>query len=227
MDCSTPGLSVHHQFPGFTKTHAHCREGNGNPLQYSCLGNPMDRGAWLATVHGVVKSWTQLSGFTFTFHFHALEKEMATHSSILVWKIPGTEEPGGLPPMGSHRVGNEWCDLAAAAACPLSQWCHPTISPSVVPFSSRLQSFSASGSFQINQSFASGGQGIGVSASASVLPMKTQDWSPLGWTGWISLQFKGLSRVFFNTTVQNINFSALSFLYGPPLTFHSWLLEKP
>ena len=102
MDCSTPGLSVHHQFPGFTKTHAHCGEGNGNPLQYSCLGNPMDRGAWLATVHGVVKSWTQLSGFTFTFHFHELKKEMATHSSILVWKIPGTEEPGGLPPMGSQ-----------------------------------------------------------------------------------------------------------------------------
>ena len=87
-------------------------------------------------------------------------------------------------------------------SCPLSQWCHPTISSSVVPFSSCLQSFPASGSFQMSQLFASGGQNIGVSASTSVLPMNTQDWSPLGWTGWISLQSKGLSRVFSNTTVQ-------------------------
>ena len=87
-------------------------------------------------------------------------------------------------------------------SCPLSKWCHPTISSSVVPFSSRLQSFSASGSFQMSQLFASGGQNIGVSASTSVLPMNTQDWSPLGWTGWICLQSKGLSRVFANTTVQ-------------------------
>ena len=72
-------------------------EGNGNPLQYSCLENPMDRGAWWAAVHGVAKSWTRLSDFTLTFHFHALEKEMATHSSILAWRIPGTEEPSGLP----------------------------------------------------------------------------------------------------------------------------------
>ena len=135
-------------------------------LQYSCLGNPMDRGAWLAkvhevtksqtqlsewahiqydgtlkrivdkemaahsstlvwkipwaeepsAVHGVAKSWTRLSDFTFTFHFHALEKEMATHSSVLAWRIPGTGEPGGLPSMGSHGVGHNWSDLAAAAA---------------------------------------------------------------------------------------------------------------
>ena len=89
--------------------------------------------------------------------------------------------------------------------CPLSQWCHPTISSSVVPFSSCLQSFPASGSFQMSQLFTSAGQSIGVSAS-SVLPMNTQDWSPLGWTGWISLQSKGLSRVFSNTTVQNHQF---------------------
>ena len=89
-------------------------------------------------------------------------------------------------------------------SCPLSQWYHPTISSSVIPFSSRLQSFPASGSFPMNQFFASGGQSVGAtaSASASVLPMNTQDWSPLGWTGWISLQFKGLSRVFSNTAVQ-------------------------
>ena len=84
-------------------------EGNGTPLQYSCLENPMDRGAWKAAVHGVTEGWTQLSDFifTFTFHFHALEKEMATHSSVLAWRIPGMGEPGGLPSMGSHRVGND------------------------------------------------------------------------------------------------------------------------
>ena len=80
-------------------------EGNGTPLQYSCLENPMDGGASWAAVHGVAKSRTQLSDFTFTFHFPALEKEMATHSSVLAWRIPGTGEPGGLPSVGSQRVG--------------------------------------------------------------------------------------------------------------------------
>ena len=91
-------------------------EGNGTPLQYSCLENPMDGGAWWAAVHGVAKSQIWLSDFTFPFHFHTLEKEMATHSSVLAWRIPGTGEPGGLPSMGSHRVGHDWSDLAAAAA---------------------------------------------------------------------------------------------------------------
>ena len=91
-------------------------EGDGSPLQYSCLENPMDGGAWWAVVHGVTKSRTRLSNFTFTFQFHALEKEMATHSSVLAWRIPGTAEPGGLPSMGSHRVGHDWSDLAAAAS---------------------------------------------------------------------------------------------------------------
>jgi len=90
-------------------------EGNGTPLQYSCLENPMDGGAWWAAAHGVAKSRTRLSDFTFTFHFPALEKEMATHSSVLVWRISGTGEPGGLPSMGLHRVGHNWRDLAAAA----------------------------------------------------------------------------------------------------------------
>ena len=81
-------------------------EGNGTPLQYSCLENPMDGGAWWVAVHGVTKSRTRLSDFTFTFHFHALEKKMATHSSILAWRIPGTGEPGGLPSMGLHRIGH-------------------------------------------------------------------------------------------------------------------------
>ena len=101
--------------------------------------------------------------------------------------------------------------------CTLSQWCHPTISSSVIPFSSCLQSFPASGSFQMSQLFASGGQSIGVSASTLVLPMNTQDWSPLERTGWISLQSKGLSRVFSNTTVQSISLhtTALPFSSGP------------
>ena len=94
----------------------YCREGNGNPLQYSCLENPMDGGAWWAWVHGVAKSKTQLSDFTFTFHFQALEKEMATHSSVLAWRIPGTGEPGGLLSTGLCRVRHDWSDLAAAAA---------------------------------------------------------------------------------------------------------------
>ena len=101
-------------------------------------------------------------------------------------------------------------------SCPLSRWWHPTISSSVIPFSSRLQSFPASGSFQMSQLFASGGQSSGVSASASVLPMNIQGWSPLGWTGWISLQSKGL---FSNITVWKHQFSALSFLHS--LTFTS------
>ena len=91
-------------------------EGNGTLFQYSCLENPMNGGAWWAAVHGVAKSRTWLSDFTFTFHFHALEKEMATHSSVLAWRIRGTGEPGGLPSMGWHRVGHDWSDLAAAAA---------------------------------------------------------------------------------------------------------------
>ena len=90
-------------------------KGNGTPLQHSCLENPMDGGAWWVAVHGVATSRTRLSDFTLTFHFRALEEEMATHSSILAWRIPGMGETGGLPSMGSHRVRHDWSDLAAAA----------------------------------------------------------------------------------------------------------------
>ena len=93
-------------------------EGDGTPLQYSCLENPMDRGAWQTAVHGVAKSRTRLSDFPSTFHFHALEKEMATHSSVLAWRIPGTGEPGGLPSMGSHRVGHDWSDSSSRRPFP-------------------------------------------------------------------------------------------------------------
>ena len=149
---------------------------------------------------------------------------MATPSSVLAWRIPGMGEPGGLPSMGSHRVGHDQSDLAAAAAavlehasllcpsptpevcsnsCPLSWWCRPTISFSVVLLSSCLQSFPASGKFP-NHFFASSSQSIG--ASELVLPMNIQHWFLLGLAGWISLQSKGLSRVFYNTTVEKHQF---------------------
>ena len=111
-------------------------------------------------------------------------------------------------------------------SCPLRCGCHPTISSSVPPISSCLQSFPASGSFQISQFFASGGQNIGVSASTSVLPMTIQDWFPLGWTGWISLQSKGLSRVFSNTTGQKYQFYGAQLSLLSSSHIHTWLLEK-
>ena len=112
-------------------------------------------------------------------------------------------------------------------SCPLSQWCHPTISSSVVPFSSCPQSFPASGSFQMSQFFTSGGQSIGVSASASVLPVNIQDRFPLGWTGWISLLSKGLSRVFSSTTVQEYQFFSVQPSLWSNSHIHTWLLGKP
>ena len=137
-----------------------------------------------------------------------IQFSLVASSSASLW-------PHGLqharPPYASPIPG------VNSKSCPLNQWCHPTISSSDVPFSSCLQSFPTSGSFQMSKLFASGGQSIGVSASKSVLLMNTQDWFPLGWTGWISLQSKGLSRVFSNTT-KSINSSALSFLCSPTLT---------
>ena len=112
-------------------------------------------------------------------------------------------------------------------SCPWSRWCHPTISSSVVPFSSCPQSFPTSGSFPESQFFSSGGQSIGVSASTSVLPMNTQDWFPLGWTGWISLQSKGFSRVFSNTIVQKHKFFGAQLSSQSNSHIHTWLLEKP
>ena len=116
---------------------------------------------------------------------------------------------------------------AYSSSCPLSRWCHPTISFSVIPFSSRLQSFPALGSFSVNQSFSSGGQSIGVSASASVLPMNTQHWFPSGLVGSISLPCKGLSRVFTNTAVQKHQFFSAQLSLWSNSHIHTWLLEKP
>ena len=116
---------------------------------------------------------------------------------------------------------------ACSNSCPSSQWCHPTLASSVVPFSSHLQSFPASGAFPMSQFFTSGSQSIGVSASASVLPMNIQDWFPLGMTGLISLQSKGLSRVFSNTTVQKHQFFNNPHSLWSNSHIHTWLLEKP
>ena len=115
---------------------------------------------------------------------------------------------------------------AYSNTCPSSRWCYPNISSSVIPVSSHLQSFPASRSFQMSQFFASGGQRIGVSASTSVLPVNIQDWSPLGWTGWISLKSKGLSRVFSNTAVQKHQFFGTQLYSQSNSHIHTWPLEK-
>ena len=120
-----------------------------------------------------------------------------------------------------------WTPRAYSNSCPSSRWCISTISSSVIPFSSCLQSFPASGSFLMSWLFTSGGQSTGVSASASVLPMNIQDWSPLEWTGWISLQSKGLSRVFSNTTVQKHQFFSTQPSLWSNFHIHTWLPEKP
>ena len=117
--------------------------------------------------------------------------------------------------------------VTCSNSCPLSRWCHPTTASSVIPFSSHLQSFPASGSFQMSQFFTWGGQTIGVSASASVLPMNIQDWFPLGWTSWISLQSKGLSRVLSNTTVQEHQFFDAQLSSQSNSHIHTWPQEKP
>ena len=122
MDSSPLGFFLHRilqailEWLAVPASRGYSRSRNGTPLQYSCLENPMGGGAWWAAVHGVRKSRIRLSDFTFTFHSHGLEKEMATHSSVLAWRIPGTGEPAGLQSMGSHRVVHDWSNLAAAAA---------------------------------------------------------------------------------------------------------------
>ena len=135
-------------------------------------------------------------------------------------------QPHGLqharPPCPSQTPG-----VYSKLFFPLSWWCHPTISSSVIPYSSCLQSFPVAGSFQMSQFFSSGGQIIGVLASASVLQLSIQDWFPLGWTGWISLQSKGLSRVFSNTTVQKHQFFGTQLSLHSNAYIHTWLLEKP
>ena len=160
-------------------------------------------------VHG--KWWAPWSGFSVSQFSH----------SVVSDSLRPHESQHARPPCPSPtpRVHSN--------SCPSSQWCHPAISPSVVPFFSCPQSLPASRSFPMSQLFAWGGQSIGVSGSTSVLPMNIQDWSPLRWTGWISLQSKGLSRVFSNTTVQKHQFFSTQLSSQSKSHIHTWLLEKP
>ena len=165
-------------------------------------------------VSPLIEKWWPTS-FCFIIHIKTedvfLSSQVSVQSLSLVFLWPhGLQDAG--PPCPSPTPG------VYSNSCPLSLWCHPTISSSVIPFSSHLQSFPASGSFQISQFFASGGQSIGVSASASVLSMNIQKWFPLGWTGWISLQSRDSQESSPTPQFESINSSALSFLYGPTLT---------
>ena len=159
-----------------------------------------------------------------------LEKEMATYSCILALLFSLLSR---VPLFVTPWTAGCWASLSftisqtCSNSCPLSQWCLPTISSFIIPFSSCLQSFPASGSFPVSQFFASGGQSIGASASTSVLWMNIQDWFPLGLTGWVSLQSKGLSRVFSNTTVQKHQFFGTQPSLWSNSHIHTWLLEKP
>ena len=212
-------------------------EGKGYPLQYSGLENSMD-----CIVHGVAKSWTWLSNFHFTsllcYNYLHVCRPYGTgapwsQKPVLINRCPppayhqawfifskcfsvqvSRVRLFATPWTAAHQASLSIPTSGAYSnSCPSNWWCHPTISSSVVPFSSRLQSFPASGSFPMSQFFSSGGQSIGVSTSASVLPMNIQDWFPLAWTGWISLQSKELSSVFSNSTVQKHQFfSAQLFL---------------
>ena len=183
--------------------------GHGNSPQCSCLENPMDRGAWWATDHRIAR----------VGHFSSVQfSSFQSISCVWLFATPWTSAH-----QASLSITNSWSWPKSVSFESLMP---STISSSVVPFS-HLQSFPASGSFQMSQLFTSGGQSIAVSASASVLPINIQDWFPLGWTGWISLQSKGLSRVFSNTTVQKHQFFSTQLSLYSNSHIHTWPLEKP
>ena len=155
------------------------------------------------------------------FRFLTLFSSVQSSRSVVSDDLRPHESQHARPPCPSPTPG------VHSNSCPSSRWCHQAISSSVASFSSCPQSLPASGSFPMSQFFAWGGQSIGVSASASVLPMNTQDWSPLGWTGWISLQSKGLLRVLSNTTVQKHQFFSAQLSSQSNSHIHTWPLEKP
>ena len=164
------------------------------------------------------------------FHAFICLRKVKTHPKTLLSFFSRSVVSNSLQPHGLQHARLPCpspSPRACSNSCPLSRWCHPTISSSVVPFSSCLQSFPASGSFLMSQFFASGGQSIGASASASVLPMNIQDWIPFGLTGWISLLSKGLSRVYSNTIVQKHQFFSIQPSLWSNSHIHTWLLEKP
>ena len=156
-----------------------------------------------------------------TLYFYFCISSVQFSHSVMSDSLQPHESQHARPPYPSPTPG------VHPNSCASSQWCHPAISSSVIPFSSYLQSLPASGSFPMSQLFAWGGQRTRVSASASVLPMNTQDWSPLGWTGWISLQSKEFSRVFSNTTVQKHQFFSAQPSSQSNSHIHTWPLEKP
>ena len=197
-----------------------------NQLQYSCLENPRDKEAWWAAIYGVAQSQTQLKQLSSSSNC-LKTKLMSTMANIHTIKTSTVQFSHSVMSDSLWPHGLQHARLscpsptpgACSNSCPLSRWCHPTISSSAVSFSSCPQSLSASGSFQMSQLF--------TSASASVLPMNIQDWFPLGWTGWISLQSKGLSRVFSNTTVRKHQFFGAQLSLWSNSRILTWLLEKP
>ena len=203
MGCSTPGFPILQQLSELTQTFIH---------QVSDA---------IQSSHPVDPYSSCLQSFSVYFGFPSIFWDFCVCLADILLRFLQQKQKGGSVQFSRSVVSNSlWpheplharppCPSSTHRVhpnpCPLSQWCHPTISSSVVPFSSCPQSFPASGSFPVSQLFTSGGQRIGVSASTPILPMNTQDWSPLGWAGWISLLSKGLSRVFFSTTVQKQQF---------------------
>ena len=187
-----------------------------NLISYSTAFSKSSLNIWNFMVHVLLKP--DLENFEHYFASMIQAVSSVTQSCLTLWPH---ESQQARPPCPSPTP---WVHSNSR---PSSQWCHPAISSSVIPFSSCPQSLPASGSFPMSQLFSWGGQNIGVSALASVLPMKTQDWSPLGWTGRISLQSKGLSRVFSNTTVQKHQFFSSQISSQSNSHIHTWLLEKP
>ena len=165
------------------------------------------------------KFWHVFIHTKLNFLLGSVQFSSVTQSCLTLCDPMDRSKPGLLCPSPTSGVYPN--------SCPSSQWCHPAVSSSVIPFSSCPQSLSASESFPMSQLFAWGGQSIGVAASASVLPMNTQDWFPLEWTCWASLQFKGLPRVFSNTTVQKHQFFSAQPSSQSNSHIHTWPLEKP
>ena len=188
----------------------------------------MDRGASLAIVHGINKSWTWLSDWITTTNWYVISTSITKHRYyqfvVAVKSLSCVQHfvtPWTVACQASLSFTISWI---CSSSCPLSWWYHPTISSSVVPFSSCLQSFSATGSFPMSQFLTSGGQSIGVSTSPSLLPINIQDWFPLGLTDLISLQSKGLLRVFSNTTVQKHLFFSAQLSSQSSSHIHTWPL---
>ena len=204
----------------------------------------MDREAWQDTIYRITKSqkWLKwLSTHTDIEVFHMAstvlgfeknraESDTTTDLAVFTSSVQFSHSVMSLQSHGLQHARPPCLSPTLKIylnSCPLSQWCHPTISSSVIPFSSCLHSFPESGSFPLSQFFESSGQSIGASASASVLPMNIQDWFTLGWTCWITLKSKGLSRVFSKTTVQKHQFIGTQLSLYSNSHIHTWLLEKP